>query len=747
VDSLNKVAEISLDNNDKMTLHCASEALVMSKKIKYTEGQTNALYNLSKYYLKNKVYVKMLDMYFNIIDIYERQHDYPNLITAYSRVAAFFFNIIKDYDLARKYIQAMAKVAHKASTPGIHGQVNLCRAQYYLARGQCDSAILNLYQCIPYFHKAHDKVLEGVVYKYLGDAFMQKDMYSLATYNYKLALSFLDPGINPDEVAVLYTRMAHIYQVLENHALNLEFNLAALHIREKTGRPFFISSSCLNVGEAYWFLGRKDSARYYLQRSLQLADSNDLTTLQEAIYSQLSDFAKSEGRYADALKYYMSYVEYNTRKNQDRNKSDILILEANRTIMESEARNDLLNQEMLIQGLQIRKSRFQIFLFEVVFIVLLSLILVVYTLALKNKKRRNELAELNLRLTQEISERIEAEGRLNRSEELHRFLAENTADVISLMDANMKRLYISPSCEKFYGYSAWEILQMNSPLELVDPSFHVAVNQHIIEMFRSKKSICYIYRVLRKDGTTFWAESNINPIVNPSGNEVINIITVVRDVSERVKHEQELSENSRQKEYLLHEIHNRVKNNFAILVSLMNMQRDQSANPELNSSLNDLQLRVRTMSLVHEQLYQSQEINTIPFDNYLHHLALIISSSFNNSRIRMETEICPCNVAIEIALPLGLIINELITNAYKYAFPGNMTGKILVKLVRETTDKFSIYISDNGIGLPPDFTMNSTQSMGSQIVGILVEQIEGSLTVTGDGGACFRILFSIAQEK
>ena len=179
----------------------------------------------------------------------------------------------------------------------------------------------------------------------------------------------------------------------------------------------------------------------------------------------------------------------------------------------------------------------------------------------------------------------------------------------------------------------------------------------------------------------------------------------------------------------------------------MSMQRSQSENSVLNTSLNDLQLRVRTMSLVHEQLYQSQEISTIPFDNYLHRLAHIISSSYNNERIRMETDISPCTVAIETALPLGLIINELITNAYKYAFPGDRKGVIRVRLFQASEDKFNIVISDNGVGLPPDFTMKTTHSMGSQIVGILIEQIEASLTVTGNDGACFQILFSPAQEK
>ena len=100
-----------------------------------------------------------------------------------------------------------------------------------------------------------------------------------------------------------------------------------------------------------------------------------------------------------------------------------------------------------------------------------------------------------------------------------------------------------------------------------------------------------------------------------------------------------------------------------------------------------------------------------------------------------------------MALPLGLIINELLTNAYKYAFPGDRTGSIWVRLLPDKEEKFCISICDDGIGLPEDFTMSTTQSMGSQIVGILVEQIEASLEVSNNGGACFRVLFSISQEK
>jgi PAS domain S-box-containing protein len=336
---------------------------------------------------------------------------------------------------------------------------------------------------------------------------------------------------------------------------------------------------------------------------------------------------------------------------------------------------------------------------------------------------------------------------LHQSEELYRFLAENTSDVISLLDGKMKLLYISPSCEKLTGFTPTEILQMDTPLDLIEPSHKDTAKYRMLEFLRIKQPTHYRYMALRKDGSSFWAESHWNPVLDPESDAIKEIISVIRDISGQMIHEEELDKNARQKEYLLREIHNRVKNNFAILNSLMNMQRDQTFDSELNSSIAELQLRVRTMSLVHEQLYHTHDISVIPFDEYLRNLTLIISTSFKNNRIRLETDIQPCAMQIEMALPIGLIVNELLTNAYKYAFPGDHSGTIWVKLLPEADGNYSIYISDNGIGLSNNFAMTNTQSVGAQIVQILIAQIEARLEFFDEEGACFRILFSPQPEK
>ena len=746
VDSLNDQAAVFLKYYPEFTRYYANEALLLANQANYAKGQIEALLLLARYFRTKEEYNNILECYFKVVDIAENTDDIQYRVLGYTMIIHFFL-AIKDFDLAEKYLALLAGVAKNSSDPEIIAEVFSWKATCFYSKGDFDHAISNLYLRLLYVQKTHDLNNEGNVYKLLGDAFVQKGMWSKAEYNYRIALGIFLQISNLAEIGVIYTRLAHIYQEQNDQKFNLKFNLAAMRIREQIGHEKLISSSFLNVGEAYWFLGKKDSAGFYMKKSLHLAKRIKDSQLLEAVCSQLSFFAKADGRFSDALKYFIESSEYRAKMTKDQNQQEILILEANRTIRASELQIDLLNQEVLIQGLQIRNSRIQILLFEVAFLVILSLILFINTLARKNQKRKDELKELNARLKQEIDIRINAEVRLSRSEELHRFLAENTVDVISLMDAGLNKLYISPSCQKFYGFTQQEILQMRSPLELIEPAFHVHVNQHLLEMLRSRHATRYIYKVLRKDGSNFWAEANVNPILDPATNEVKNLIKVVRNISERMKNEEELAGNSRQKEYLLHEIHNRVKNNFAILISLMNMQLDQSDNSKLSSSLTDLQLRVRAMSLVHEQLYQTQEISTIPFDNYLHHLTLIISRSFKNNRIELHTDLHHCNIAIEMALPLGLIVNELITNAYKYAFPDNQTGVIKVGLYPENEKKFRISICDNGVGLPSDFSSSSTKSMGSQIVGILVEQTEAILEVSNNGGACFRILFSTHQEK
>ncbi len=369
-----------------------------------------------------------------------------------------------------------------------------------------------------------------------------------------------------------------------------------------------------------------------------------------------------------------------------------------------------------------------------------------YTLYKKNNRRKAELAHLNTRLEEEIEERQVALRQLRQSEELYRFLAENSSDVISRLGINSKRNYISPSCKKIYGYEPEEVIAMKDIYELIEPDWHEPVRKQFEEMVKSRVPARFQYKAKRKDKPSFWAESYVNPLFDEKSGELKEMISVVRDITERKRGEEARAENARQKELLLHEIHNRVKNNFAILTSLMTMQRERIPDTVFGRAISDLQLRVRTMSLVHEQLYESEGISAISFNNYLYNLAMIVTNAYKNERITLITNITPCELPIEMVMPLGLIVNELLTNAYKYAFPGNRTGILKVELLPAGEDRWELIIEDNGIGLPDGFFDEKSRSMGMQIVHILVEQIEATLGIGSENGSRFRIIFSKLQH-
>lgn len=148
------------------------------------------------------------------------------------------------------------------------------------------------------------------------------------------------------------------------------------------------------------------------------------------------------------------------------------------------------------------------------------------------------------------------------------------------------------------------------------------------------------------------------------------------------------------------------------------------------------------MSLVHEHLYHTQKIDYISFDDYLVRLAFNVANSFNNDRIKLKTEIHHCIVPIELAMPLGLIVNELITNSYKYAFPGLSSGMVRVSLSPEDENGYCLSVGDDGIGLPEGFSIKSAASMGSQIIRLLLEQIEARMDITSNNGSTFEVHFS-----
>jgi PAS domain S-box-containing protein len=314
------------------------------------------------------------------------------------------------------------------------------------------------------------------------------------------------------------------------------------------------------------------------------------------------------------------------------------------------------------------------------------------------------------------------------------------------MDSQKKQVYISPSSNKMFGYTQQELMG-KSPFFLTHPDVQPYAESMFneLQVTRTPRQITYLAK--KKNGTFFWVESIINPLFDLENGDFKGLVTVTRDIQERKTKEFEIMEGTKQKENLLKEIHHRIKNNFAILVSLINMQMAQSKNPELLQSLTNLQLRIRTMALVHEMLYRSKDFESISFLDYLRSLASVIAGTYNRHDIVLTFEAEETIVDIEAAIPLGLIVNEILSNAYMHAFPDNRAGKIRISLMNDRVKKTNtLVLQDDGIGMPEDVKPEQFKTMGLQIVQILCKQIDGNLTVINNPGASFTITFQSFQN-
>jgi PAS domain S-box-containing protein len=240
-------------------------------------------------------------------------------------------------------------------------------------------------------------------------------------------------------------------------------------------------------------------------------------------------------------------------------------------------------------------------------------------------------------------------------------------------------------------------------------------------------------------GKVLHAETTSVPIIKDG--QVVKVILMIRDRSKEKEMEDLKQRNAEQKEVLLREIHHRVKNNLAIVISMLNFQLRSNTNDELSRMIRDIQMRIRSMALIHEHLYRSENLDRIPLATYIESLAYMIMTAFSGHRIQLVNMLDPIDVSIETALPIGLIINELLTNAFKYAFPAGAPGEIHVKLKKEEQQMCSLVVEDNGIGLPESSSMDSEKSLGLYIVRLLVEQLDGTVNIIRHNGTSFQIRF------
>jgi PAS domain S-box-containing protein len=244
-----------------------------------------------------------------------------------------------------------------------------------------------------------------------------------------------------------------------------------------------------------------------------------------------------------------------------------------------------------------------------------------------------------------------------------------------------------------------------------------------------------------KNGKTVWLESFLSPIRNKKF-KVYELACIALDVTDKKTNEIQLTKSLKEKEVLLKEVHHRVKNNLQVISSILNLQSSYVKDENTLNILRESQNRVKSMSFIHESLYRSSDFSEVNFSEYINNLTSNIMHSFNSveNNIVLNLELNNVKLNLDQAIPCGLIVNELITNAMKYAFVGIDEPQLVIKL-ELVNDTINIFIEDNGIGLPKDFDITESDSLGLQLVTTLTEQLDGSLSIKVENGTKYLITF------
>ncbi|NES04261.1 MAG: PAS domain S-box protein, partial [Okeania sp. SIO2F4] len=223
------------------------------------------------------------------------------------------------------------------------------------------------------------------------------------------------------------------------------------------------------------------------------------------------------------------------------------------------------------------------------------------------------------------------------------------------------------------------------------------------------------------------------------------IQAVIRDITERKRNEEQIKASLAEKEVLLKEIHHRVKNNLQVISSLLRLQSRYIQDENVMEMLKESQNRVRSMALVHEHLYQSKDLSRIDFSEYIRNLASHIFQAYEVKArgVKLNVKVVPVFLNIDTVVPCGLIINELVSNSLKYAFPEESVGDISIDFnyQQNNQNKFILQVSDNGIGFPEDLDYQNSGSLGLRLVCSLVRQLKGEIERLNQVGTVFKITF------
>jgi PAS domain S-box-containing protein len=332
----------------------------------------------------------------------------------------------------------------------------------------------------------------------------------------------------------------------------------------------------------------------------------------------------------------------------------------------------------------------------------------------------------------------------NREKEL-RLIMDSGPTMIWYIDANLRYVRVNKAWEKWFGRAAEEV-QGQTVQDVLGEDIWTVIQPYVAKTLAGEV-ITYEQEIPLPGSKRRWLRATYTPDRDDSG-RVLGFAGHALDIGERKRAEESIRTSLHEKEVLLKEVHHRVKNNLQVISSLVDLQADDISDPAFRAISQDVRDRVRSMALVHEKLYQSENFGRVEFSEYARSLLSYLWRVHRPiaANIQLQFNLDPVKLPVDMAVPGGLILNELASNALKHAFAGRPGGQVSIALRTDSQNHVHLVVSDNGVGLPTGLDWRHARSLGLRLVQMLTDQLHGTAQAQNSDGTQFEITFPLASN-
>jgi len=525
---------------------------------------------------------------------------------------------------------------------------------------------------------------KGLIYYEMGN--LKKSME-----NHLQVLKLTREGNLVNRQAAANNNVGLLYLEFRDYVKSETHFLLAKKLNEETGHISDLSNTLKNIGRLYTVTHKTDAALENLVSGLKLAEQIDDPVLIKECCLCLYYLYLQSGNHEKALEFFKRYSD----------KKDQISISVNS------------------RGLSDLQAKHEAEIYQL---------------------KYNKLLEVNKALEIEAAERKKAEVKLSILE----LAVDQSIDGIAVADLKGYILFANPAWAKMHGYDRKEIEGKHLSIFHTESQMNkdVAIfNKEVFEQGAFEGEVGHV----RKDGTVYptWMTSSL--IKDDSGKPV-GVVGISRDITERRQVEERTKATLHEKSVLLREIHHRVKNNLAIVSGLLQLQSDSIEDKKMNSIFRECQNRIQTIASIHQNLYSSSDLARVNMSEHIQSAISNLYSSFQPFSAKFNLDLMDVELEINTAIPCSLILNELISNIFKHAFPEKQENKqpTISVSMHKNDHEYKLVVSDNGIGLPDNFNIyEDRKSLGLELIRQLTSQLNGKLVVEGRNGTTFQLTFPV----